>query len=148
MGMDKHKGIEWQVVVGAAACGSGLLLFGAAQIIGTMDAPTYITFCFAGIVTCAVGATLFFLPSNDPEIEGQIDGPHLGSLWLNGRYLVAYETPGPDGRKQFRLTSSLPLRPDREAAIIRYLVLEGFVSRLWPELSESIEEEASWAFFV
>jgi hypothetical protein len=146
--MDKHKGIEWQVVVGAAACGSGLLLFGAAQVIRTMDAPTYITFCFAGIVTCAVGATLFFLPSNDPAKEMQIGGAYLGSLWLNGRYLVAYQTRGPGGRKQFRLTSSLPLRPEREAAIIRYLVVEGFVSSLWPQLSESIEEETSWAFFV
>ena len=148
MGMDKHKGIEWQVVLGAAACGSGLLLFGAAQIIRAMDAPTYITFCFAGIVTCAVGATLFFLPSGDPEIEMDFDGVCLGSLWLNGRYLVAYETQMPGDRKQFRLTSSLPLRPEREAALIRYLVVEGFVSRLWPQLSESIEEEAGWAFFV
>ena len=148
MGMDKHKGIEWQVVVGAAACGSGLLLFAAAQVIRTMDAPTYITFCFAGIVTCAVGATLFFLPSNDPEIDMKIDGAYLGSLSLNGRYLIAYETRGPGGTKQFRLTSSLPLRPEREAAIIRYLVVEGFVSSLWPQLAESIEEEASWAFFV
>jgi hypothetical protein len=146
--MDQHKGIEWQVVMGAAACVSGLLLFGAAQVIRAMDAPTYITFCFAGIVTCAVGATLFCLPSSDTEIEMKIDGVYVGSLWLNGRYLVAYETQMAEGRKQFRLTSSLPLRPEREAALIRYLVVEGFVSRLWPQLSESIEEKASWAFFV
>jgi hypothetical protein len=148
MGMDKQKGIEWQIVVGAAACGSGLLLFLAAQVIRSMDAPTYITFCFAGIVTCAVGATLFFLPSGDSDREMEVDGVHLGSLWLNGRLLVAYETQAPGGRKQFRLTSPVPLRPAREAALIRYLVVEGFVSRLWPQLSESIEEEASWAFFV
>ena len=148
MGMGKHKGIDWQIVVGAAACGSGLLLFGAAQVIRNMDASTYITFCFAGIVTCAVGATLFFLPSSYSELEMKIEGGHLGSLWLNGRYLVAYEKKVRGGRKQFRLTGSVPLRPEREAALIRYLVVEGFVDRLWPQLSESIEEETSWAFFV
>ena len=146
--MDKHKGTDWQIVVGAAACGSGLLLFAAAQLIRNMDAPTYITFCFAGIVTCAVGATLFFLPLSDSGSEMKIEGGHLGSLWLNGRYLVAYEKQVRGGRKQFRLTGSVPLRPEREAALIRYLVVEGFVDRLWPQLSDSIEEETSWAFFV
>lgn len=40
-----------------------------------------------------------------------------------------------------------PYTPEREAAFIRYLVLEGFVVSLWPQMCGRIDEEANWAFF-
>jgi hypothetical protein len=79
-----------------------------------------------------------------PSVE--VDGTELGCLELNGYYLVAYEREDPAGRKQFRLASARPLNPQREAALIRYLALEGFLASLWPEMRQRLEEETEWAF--
>jgi hypothetical protein len=39
------------------------------------------------------------------------------------------------------------MEPEREAACIRYLVNEGLIEELWPQMSQKIKEEADWAFF-
>jgi len=44
------------------------------------------------------------------------------------------------------LLSSPPVNPAQEAAFIRYLVNEGLVEAMWPNISGQIEEEANWAF--
>ena len=72
----------------------------------------------------------------------------LGSLRLNNYDLMAYERESPDGKRQLWLSSSIPISSKQEAALIRYLVLEGFVESLWPEMWGRIEEEASWAFLA
>jgi hypothetical protein len=38
--------------------------------------------------------------------------------------------------------------PEREAAVIRYLINEGLSESMWPQISNRIEEEAIWAFFT
>ena len=52
----------------------------------------------------------------------------------------------PTGKSNFELTSSRPLSPEREAELIRYLAVEGFLVSLWPEMKERIEDETAWAF--
>jgi len=84
----------------------------------------------------------------DDEPPVKVDGTYLGCLQLNGYSLVAYERQTGDGKRQFRLTCAVPLSADQEAAFIRYLVLEGFVASLWPQMCGRIEGEAGWAFLV
>jgi hypothetical protein len=79
-------------------------------------------------------------------IEVEEDGLCLGSLQLNNYLLTAYERQSADGKRQLRLSSSIPITPKQAAALVRYLVLEGFVATLWPEMWGRIEEEARWAF--
>jgi hypothetical protein len=40
------------------------------------------------------------------------------------------------------------MEPEREAALIRYLINEGLSEQIWPQISRRIEEEATWAFFA
>jgi hypothetical protein len=73
-------------------------------------------------------------------------GKYLGSFQLNGYLFEAYERDGNDGGKEFRLVSSPPVSPAQEAAFIRYIIHEGLIEDFLPQMSEQIEEEASWAF--
>jgi hypothetical protein len=99
----------------------------------------------SSVTLCIIGIRLLLIATEDePPIE--VHGIELGSIELNGRYLVAYESETPDGKKQFRLASTQALTPEREAALVRYLALEGFVSSLWPEMKERLQEEVEWAF--
>ena len=72
----------------------------------------------------------------------------LGRIDLNGIYFEAYEEETSHMGKRFRLQSSPPIGPEREAAFIRYLIHEGFVEKMWPRLKAKIQEEADWAFFL
>jgi hypothetical protein len=56
----------------------------------------------------------------------------LGRIDLNGIYFEAYEEETNHLGKRFRLQSSPPIGPEREAAFIRYLVQEGFVEDTCP----------------
>jgi hypothetical protein len=71
----------------------------------------------------------------------------LGGIDLNGIYFEAYEEETGHSGKRFRLRSSPPIGPEREAGFIRYLIQEGFVEKRWPRLRDKIQEEAGWAFF-
>ena len=71
----------------------------------------------------------------------------LGTFHLNGRSFAAYEKETGHGGKQFRLLSYPSVDPEQEAAIIRYMVREGLIEDMWPQLSQKIQEEANWAFF-
>jgi hypothetical protein len=73
-------------------------------------------------------------------------GVVTGRFRLNGYSFEAYEREGENGSKQFRLVSSAKVNPEREAACIRYMVNEGLIEDLWPEMSKKIKEEADWAF--
>jgi hypothetical protein len=46
-------------------------------------------------------------------------------FYLNGCFFQPYEQETSGERKQFRLLSEPPLKPEKEAAIIRYLINEG-----------------------
>ena len=71
----------------------------------------------------------------------------IGVIELNGCYFEAYEEENGDG-KRFRLKSSPPLSPEREAGLIRYLIYEGIIEQRWPLLNGKIQEEAGWAFWT
>jgi hypothetical protein len=137
----------WQLIAGLMACGVALLIVVGSKVLGITDPLTSTGLYLGGIALCVTGIVLFLVRIDDPE-KPVLNGVPLGPLFLNGRYLLAYESQTVDGKKRFRLSGLVPLDPKEEAALIRYLVLEGFVSSLWPQLCESIEEEAGWAFLV
>jgi hypothetical protein len=72
----------------------------------------------------------------------------LREFYLNGYVFHPVEQETSNGRKQFRLLSTPPVSPEREAAFIRYLINEGLSAKMWPQISRRIEEEANWAFFA
>jgi hypothetical protein len=74
------------------------------------------------------------------------EGNYLGEFELNGYLFDAYERGINNGVSEFRLLSTPPVNPVQEAAFIRYLVNEGLIEIMWPNMSRRIEEEASWAF--
>ena len=76
----------------------------------------------------------------------QATGKYLGSFRLNGYSLRAYERQTNDGGKEFHLDSFPSMGHLREAAFVRYLIQEGLVENLWPQMSKQIQEEAHWAF--
>jgi len=82
------------------------------------------------------------------ELAGSSGELCLKTFYLNGYFFRPVEQETSNGLKQFRLSSTLPLNPDHEAAVIRYLINEGLSERMWPEISTRIEEEATWAFFA
>ncbi|MBV8223814.1 MAG: hypothetical protein JO232_01340 [Verrucomicrobia bacterium] len=74
------------------------------------------------------------------------EGTYLGKFELNGHLFEAYERRANNGASEFRLLSSPSVNPAQEAAFIRYLVNEGLIEAMWPNMSRQIEEEANWAF--
>ena len=100
----------------------------------------------SGVTLCIIGIRLLLIATEEDGPAIEVDGTELGSIQLNGRYLVAYESESPEGKKQFRLASVRTLTPESEAALVRYLALEGFLFSLWPDMEERIQEEVEWAF--
>jgi hypothetical protein len=76
------------------------------------------------------------------------EGNFLGRFRLNSYILEASERIGANGGKEFRLMSSPSMSAEREAACIRYLVIDGLIWELWPRFIQKIEEETDWAFLV
>ena len=141
-----EKWVLFQLVGGFLCLTSGFVLIG----ILNWESSTYLLVNVAlglgGLILGAAGFRLLFIATADDGLPIQVDGTELGCVQLNGYYLVAYERETPDGRKQFRLASPRTLTPEREAALIRYLALEGFLGSLWPEMKERLREETEWAF--
>ncbi|MFY9987037.1 MAG: hypothetical protein WAK31_19910 [Chthoniobacterales bacterium] len=135
-------------------CGGFLSLISGFVLIGILNWESSV--CLAvnlalglgGVTLCIIGFRLFLIATEEDGLPMEINGVELGSIQLHGYYLVAYESESPDGKKQFRLASCRPLTPEREAALIRYLAVEGFFGTLWPEIRDRIEDEARWAFLV
>ena len=126
---------------------TGLLAIGALEW-ESIHLAIRLGICLAGIILCLFGGRLILGAGDNDEPPAEFRGAYLGRLWLNGYDLVAYEQEEPEGRRRFRLASLVPLKPEQEASFIRYLVLEGFVASLWPQMCGRIEEEAGWAFLV
>lgn len=72
----------------------------------------------------------------------------FAKFYLNGYFFQPYEQQTLGGGKQFRLLATPQMSPEREAAIIRYLITEGLTEKMWPRMNRRIEEEANWAFFA
>ena len=142
-----HK--KWgllQIIGGFFALTSGFTIVGIINWESSADLAVNLVTGLVGIVLCIAGIRLLLIATADDMPPIHVDGVELGSVQINGYYLVAYERESPDGRKQFRLASSRPLTPEREAALIRYLALEGFLASFWPEMRERLQEETEWAF--
>jgi hypothetical protein len=135
-----------QVLGGFFALTSGFVLVGILNWESSTSLAVNLTLGLAGVALCVFGFRLLLIATEDDGSPIQVDGTELGHVQLNGYYLVAYERETPEGRKQFRLASSRELTPEREAALIRYLALEGFLGSLWPEMKERLQEETEWAF--
>ncbi len=86
------------------------------------------------------------LPAVRHESALKATGRSLGKFQLNGYSFRAYERQTKDGGKEFRLVSSPSMDSVREAAFIRYLIREGLIENLWPQMSKQLEREADWAF--
>jgi hypothetical protein len=136
----------FQIVGGFFALTSGFVLVGILNWESSSGLAVNLVTGLAGIALCVVGFRLLLIATADDGLPIQVDGTELGCVQLNGYYLVAYECETPDGRKQFRLASPRTLTPEREAALIRYLALEGFLGSLWPEMKERLRTETEWAF--
>jgi len=142
-----HKKWELlQMIGGFFSLTFGIVLIGILNWGSSTSLPVNLALGLAGIGLCIVGFRLLLVATADDGLPVEVDGTELGSVRLNGYYLVAYEREAPDGRRQFRLASSRTLTPEREAALIRYLALEGFLGSLWPEMKERLQEETEWAF--
>jgi hypothetical protein len=87
-------------------------------------------------------------PLGDSKSGGSSSEFGLREFYLNGYFFQPVEQETSGGRKQFRLLSTPPVSPEREAAFIRYLINEGLSEEMWPQISRRIEEEANWAFFA
>jgi hypothetical protein len=135
-----------KVLGGFFALTSGLVLVGILNWERSASLAVNLVLGLAGVALCVVGFRLLLVATGHDGLPIEVDGTELGSVRLNGYYLVAYERETPDGKKLFRLASSRTLTPEREAALIRYLALEGFLGSLWPEMKERLQEEAEWAF--
>jgi hypothetical protein len=143
----KSRSGPWQLYQGVALSITGLLAIGALEW-ESLHLSARLGIFLAGIILCLFGGRLILGIGDDDEPPVEFSGTYLGRLRLNGYDLVAYEQEKPDGRRRFRLASPVPLKAEQEASFIRYLVLEGFVASLWPQMCGRIEGEAGWAFLV
>jgi hypothetical protein len=98
----------------------------------------------SGLVLICIDATRIKVAWNRPALTSE--GTYLGKFELNGHLFEAYERRANNGAREFRLLSSPSVNPAQEAAFIRYLVNEGLIEAMWPDMSGQIEEEANWAF--
>jgi hypothetical protein len=114
---------------------------------------TWIALCAGGFVFWFIGLALAGkrAPANTQPRHELAEGSGdlcLREFYLNGCWFQPYEQGTSIGRKQFRLSSTPQISPDREAAVIRYLINEGLSGKMWPQTSSRIEKEANWAFFA
>jgi hypothetical protein len=129
------------LIVGVVMAELGILLIA----LGGCDASNFETrmpLYICGSITCSIG--LLAVAWTEPAPISS--GGYLGKFQLNGYLLEAYEQEADKGVIEFRLISSPSVNPAHEAAFIRYMVQEGLIEAMWPEMSSRIEEEASWAF--
>jgi hypothetical protein len=144
---------------------NGILAMCLAMLLATLIVAAvvwseYKTYHFGTWMALWIGGFLFWLiglaligrgapARTQPKHEFTEDSGELclREFYLNGHFFQPYEQAISIGQKKFRLLSTPPMDPDREAAVIRYLLNEGLCERMWPQISRRIEEEATWAFF-
>jgi hypothetical protein len=100
--------------------------------------------CLSGLLVTGMDAIRMPVARNESALISRRS--YLGKFRLNGYLFEAYEEGAENGVKEFRSISSPSVNPAREAAFIRYMVQEGLIEDMWPEMSRRIEEEANWAF--
>jgi len=140
----------WHLFAGVLAADLGVLLIG----LGGWDAlktEMRILIYLGGSLLFLSGLFLIWIDAvrlaalnHEPALEST--GTYLGKFQLNGYLFEAYEREGNNAGKEFRLVASPAVSPAREAAFIRYIIQEGLIENLWPQMSKQIEEDANWAF--
>jgi hypothetical protein len=138
------------LIMGVVMSELGMLLIGLGGWDG-LNFETRMLIYVCGSITCLAALLLIWIDAINMAIGGNQPalisrGSYLGKFRLNGYLFEAYEQGADNGVRQFRLISSPSVNPAREAAFIRYLVHEGLIESMWPEMSRQIEEEANWAF--
>jgi hypothetical protein len=98
----------------------------------------------SGLFVIQIDAIRLPVVRHEPALKSI--GTYLGNFQLNGYLFEAYERQANNGGREFRLLPSAPVNPVQEAAFIRYMIHEGLIEDLWPQMSKRIEEEANWAF--
>jgi len=147
-------------------CKSGIwaLCFGmwiVAIVFAAVLWSAYKTYDIAALLALSAGGFLFLVIElilirrnerlkvrQKDELTGYSKQLCLEGFYLNGLFFQPYEEAISTGHKKFRLLCSPPMEPEREAALIKYLINEGLSERMWPQISRRIEEEATWAFFA
>ena len=140
----------WHLFAGVLAADLGMLLIGLGGW-DTLKTETRTLIYVGGSLLFLSGLYLVWidairLAALRPEPSLEFTGMYLGKFQLNGYLFEAYEREGNNGGKEFRLVSMPSVSPAREAAFIRYIIQEGLIDNLWPQMSKQIEEEANWAF--
>jgi hypothetical protein len=124
----------------------GVVLIACAEL-HAISFWAFVSFYSAGFL--GFFSSLFLLWINPVGPKNEDSKPDfLGKFRLNGCIFEACEEEDEIGGLKFRLYSGSGLRPRQEAALIRYLINEGFIQDMWPLISERIETEAHWAFFA
>jgi hypothetical protein len=144
----EHSPRQFVTGVLAADRGVSLLALGASD---ALDSDTRILVYVAGPLCLLSGLSLIWLDTIRLSVVS--DEPpstacdvYLGRFELNNYSFEAYERSANAGRREFRLVSYPWLNPSKEAAVVRYMVNEGLIENLWPQMSKQIEEDANWAF--
>ena len=139
-----------QFVMGVLAADLGVSLLG----LGAWDAlksDMRILIYLAGTVCLLSGLSLIWLDTIKLSVVSKespltANGVYLGRFKLNNYSFEAYERGANDGSTEFRLVASPLIDPGKEAAVVRYMVNEGLIENLWPQMSKQIEQDANWAF--
>ncbi|HKM58435.1 MAG TPA: hypothetical protein VJX28_06790 [Chthoniobacterales bacterium] len=140
----------WQFVVGVLAADLGVALLG----LGAWDAlnsDMRILVYLAGTVCLLSGLSLIWPDTINLSVVSKespltANGVYLGRFKLNNYSFEAYERAANDGRTEFRLVACPLIDSAKEAAVVRYMVNEGLIESLWPQMSKQIEKDANWAF--
>lgn len=148
--MPRKRESPWQFVLGVIMADISVLLIG----VGGWDALKFenrMLIYVSGLILllgglCLIVSDTVKLTESSFRPILTSSGMYLGRFCLNGFLFEAYERETNEGRKEFRLTSTPSVRVAQEAAFVRYIVNEGLVDELWPDLSKRIKAEADWAF--
>src|ERR1700730_18462316 len=149
----RERSSTMQLLIGIALTEGGAVLFGCGEW-DDSKTGTRLLFYAAGYLLIGVGMFLIWKePISAIIIEDEVrpidvigNCKYLGRIDLNGHCFEAYQEEASHGGKRFRLEALPQIGPEYEAAVIRYLIHEGFIERRWPRISGKIQEEDSWAF--
>jgi hypothetical protein len=141
----------WHPYAGILFAGFGMALI----CLGALDTLSLWIRALAYLAALVLCLGALFLICREPLRNGALeDKPAiepkstcLGRFYLNGYCFEAYERETDFGGRRFRLLSYPSVNADQEAAVIRYMLHEGLIETMWPQMSEKIQEEAHWAFF-
>jgi hypothetical protein len=145
-----HK--RWQLCLGyiLIIVGIGLIDFSETQ---TLKSWVQVGICATGVLAPISGLFLIWKARSESALSARgvlakSEGNFLGRFRLNRYTFEAYEQNGLYGNQELHLVSSPRISSEKEAACIRYLVNEGLIEELWPQMSRQIIEETDWAFLV